>query len=718
MQEKNVKKSIFSVLRLFSIYYILVSTKFKNTTYRFKGSIMAENNIAFITKQTKIVKRNGETVDFDANKIYTAISKAVAATKEMTPSQVLTITQFVLNKLDVEFTDKIPTVEQVQDTVIQTLMDSREYKTAEAYIIYRQKHSEIRDANIDAVQVIDGYVTEADWRVKENANIGYSIGGLILRTSERVTAEYWLHLYPQEIAEAHKRASFHIHDLGWLSGYCAGWSLRELLYEGFNGVPGYLQCAPAKHMATAISHMVNFLGTLQNEFAGAQAFSSVDTYLAPYVRLDKLSYEDVKNSMQTLVFNCAVPCRWGTQTPFINFTFDWTCPKDLRAQRPFVGGKQVDFTYGDLQNEMDMINKAFLEVLTEGDSLGRPFTFPIPTYNITDDFPWDHPNVKPLFECAAKYGLPNFQNFLNSDLNPSDVRSMCCRLRLDVRELLKRGGGLFGSAEKTGSLGVITINLARLGYLHKGDREGLFRELQSLLDMARDALEIKRRVLTKNMERGLYPFTKRYLGNWNHHFSTIGVNGANEMVLNFTNGAENIASVFGKKLVLDVMDFIRDNLANYQEATGNLYNLEATPAEGCSYRFAKTDKKNFPDIITAGTPDAPYYTNSTQMPVNFTDDPFVALEHQEELQRKYTGGTMFHLYMGEPVSSGDAAMKIVRTIFENYKIPYMTLTPTFSICPKHGYLAGAYDYCPKCDAEIAANSNDGCADCHNENFDL
>lgn len=718
MQEKNVKKSIFYVLRLFSIYYILISTKFKNTTYRFKGSIMAENNIAFITKQTKIVKRNGETVDFDANKIYTAISKAVAATKEMTPSQVLTITQFVLNKLDVEFTDKIPTVEQVQDTVIQTLMDSREYKTAEAYIIYRQKHSEIRDANIDAVQVIDGYVTEADWRVKENANIGYSIGGLILRTSERVTAEYWLHLYPQEIAEAHKRASFHIHDLGWLSGYCAGWSLRELLYEGFNGVPGYLQCAPAKHMATAISHMVNFLGTLQNEFAGAQAFSSVDTYLAPYVRLDKLSYEDVKNSMQTLVFNCAVPCRWGTQTPFINFTFDWTCPKDLRAQRPFVGGKQVDFTYGDLQNEMDMINKAFLEVLTEGDSLGRPFTFPIPTYNITDDFPWDHPNVKPLFECAAKYGLPNFQNFLNSDLNPSDVRSMCCRLRLDVRELLKRGGGLFGSAEKTGSLGVITINLARLGYLHKGDREGLFRELQSLLDMARDALEIKRRVLTKNMERGLYPFTKRYLGNWNHHFSTIGVNGANEMVLNFTNGAENIASVFGKKLVLDVMDFIRDNLANYQEATGNLYNLEATPAEGCSYRFAKTDKKNFPDIITAGTPDAPYYTNSTQMPVNFTDDPFVALEHQEELQRKYTGGTMFHLYMGEPVSSGDAAMKIVRTIFENYKIPYMTLTPTFSICPKHGYLAGAYDYCPKCDAEIAANSNDGCADCHNENFDL
>ncbi|MBO4672325.1 MAG: ribonucleoside triphosphate reductase [Alphaproteobacteria bacterium] len=679
---------------------------------------MTENKMTFITKQKQITKRSGETVNFDAHKIYNAIKKAVAATNELNDSQIFTITQFVLNKLDIEFADKIPSVEQIQDVVIQTLMDSRAYKTAEAYIIYRQKHTELRDASIDAVQVIDGYVTEADWRVKENANIGYSIGGLILRTSERVTAEYWLNLYPKEIAEAHKRASFHIHDLGWLSGYCAGWSLRELLYEGFNGVKGYLQCGPAKHMVTAISHMVNFLGTLQNEFAGAQAFSSVDTYLAPYVRVDKLSYADIKNSMQTLVFNCAVPCRWGTQTPFINFTFDWTCPKDLRAQRPFIGGKQVDFTYGELQNEMDMINKAFLEVLTEGDALGRPFTFPIPTYNITDDFPWDHPNVKPLFECAAKYGLPNFQNFLNSDLNPSDVRSMCCRLRLDVRELLKRGGGLFGSAEKTGSIGVVTINLARLGYLHKGDREGLFRELKQLLDMARDSLEIKRRVLTKNMERGLYPFTKRYLGNWNHHFSTIGVNGANEMVLNFTNGAENLASVFGKKLVLDVMDFIRDNLANYQETTGNLYNLEATPAEGCAYRFAKTDKKNFPDIITAGTEDAPYYTNSTQLPVNYTDDPFVALEHQEEIQRKYTGGTMFHLYMGEPVSSGEAAMKIIRTIFENYKIPYMTLTPTFSICPKHGYLAGAYDYCPKCDAEIAANSNGECADCHNENYDL
>ena len=652
---------------------------------------------------TSIKKRSGEVVPFDAKKIFDAIKSAVAVTREISDADIAKITQDVLTRLDAKYAGQTPDVESIQDIVIQTLMDAHAYKTAESYIIYRQKRAETRGSLVDAVSVIGDYVSEADWRVKENANIGYSIGGLILRSSERMTAEYWLSIYPKEVAEAHKTAAFHIHDLGWLTGYCAGWSLRELLYEGFNGVPGYLQCEPAKHMATAVSHMVNFLGTLQNEFAGAQAFSSVDTYLAPYVRLDKLSYSDVKNSMQTLVFNCSVPCRWGTQTPFINFTFDWTCPKDLRDQRPFVGKKMVDFTYGDLQSEMDMINKAFIEVMTEGDALGRPFTFPIPTYNITDDFPWEHPNVKPLFELAAKYGIPNFQNFLNSDLNPTDVRSMCCRLRLDVRELLKRGGGLFGSAEKTGSIGVVTINLARLGYKHKGDREGLLRELKTLLDLARDSLEIKRKIISKNLERGLYPFTKRYLGNWNHHFSTIGVNGANEMVMNFTNGNDNIATVFGKNLVLEVMDFIRTNLADFQEKTGNLYNLEATPAEGCAYRFAKTDKKEFPDILTAGTADAPYYTNSTQLPVYFTDDPFVALEHQEELQRKYTGGTMLHLYMGEPVSSGAAAEKIVRTIFENYKVPYMTLTPTFSICPKHGYLPGRHDFCPKCDAEIAAN---------------
>jgi len=654
----------------------------------------------FICNVMSVKKRSGETVAFEAKKIYNAIKKAATATNEISDEAIVQITNDVLKDLDNNFMARTPSVEEIQDTVIRKLMDAKAYKTAEAYIIYRQKHSEIRNANVDAIDIIESYVGGSNWRIKENANIGYSIGGLILRTSERVTAEYWLNMFPAEIADAHRSAAIHIHDLGWLTGYCAGWSLRELLYEGFNGVPGYLQCEPARHMATAISHMVNFLGTLQNEFAGAQAFSSVDTYLAPYVRVDNMSYADVKNAMQTLVFNCAVPCRWGTQTPFINFTFDWTCPEDLKPQRPFIGKKQVDFTYGDLQNEMDMINRAFIEVMTEGDAQGRPFTFPIPTYNITNDFPWDHPNVKPLFDLAAKYGIPNFQNFLNSDLNPTDVRSMCCRLRLDVRELLKRGGGLFGSAEKTGSIGVVTMNLARLGYMHKGDRDGLFRDLERLMNMGREVLEIKRRVITKHMENGLYPFTRRYLGNWNHHFSTIGVNGANEMVLNFTDGKENIATPYGKKLVLDLMDFMREKLVKFQEETGNLYNLEATPAEGCSYRFAKTDVKNFPDIITAGTHDAPYYTNSTQLPVNFTDDPFVALEHQEELQRKYTGGTMLHLYMGEPVSSGEAAQKIVRTIFENYKIPYMTLTPTFSICPKHGYLPGRHEFCPKCDAEL------------------
>lgn len=660
----------------------------------------------FICNVMSVKKRSGETVAFEAKKIYNAIKKAALATNEISDETVVQITNEVLSDLDNNFMARTPSVEEIQDTVIRKLMDAKAYKTAEAYIIYRQKHSEIRNANVDAIDIIESYVGGSNWRIKENANIGYSIGGLILRTSERVTAEYWLNMFPAEIADAHRSAAIHIHDLGWLTGYCAGWSLRELLYEGFNGVPGYLQCQPAKHMATAISHMVNFLGTLQNEFAGAQAFSSVDTYLAPYVRIDNMSYADVKNAMQTLVFNCAVPCRWGTQTPFINFTFDWTCPEDLKPQRPFIDKKQVDFTYGDLQNEMDMINKAFIEVMTEGDAQGRPFTFPIPTYNITNDFPWDHPNVKPLFDLAAKYGIPNFQNFLNSDLNPTDVRSMCCRLRLDVRELLKRGGGLFGSAEKTGSIGVVTMNLARLGYMHKGDREGLFRDLERLMNMGREVLEIKRRVITKHMENGLYPFTRRYLGNWNHHFSTIGVNGANEMVLNFTDGKENIATPYGKKLVLDLMDFMREKLVKFQEETGNLYNLEATPAEGCSYRFAKTDVKNFPDIITAGTREAPYYTNSTQLPVNFTDDPFVALEHQEELQRKYTGGTMLHLYMGEPVSSGEAAQKIVRTIFENYKIPYMTLTPTFSICPKHGYLPGRHEFCPKCDAELGITPDD------------
>jgi ribonucleoside-triphosphate reductase len=660
--------------------------------------------VEFKSKFATVKKRDGTESYFDGKRIFNAIKKAVDVTKELYDSEIADITKRIIEKLEKQFPDSnaAPDIESIQEAVIHTLMDRHAYKTAEAYIIYREERAKIRNAMVDAVEVIEGYVSSNDWRVKENANIGYSIGGMILRTTERITAEYWLSIYPKDVADAHKTAAIHIHDLGWLTGYCAGWSLRELLWEGFNGVTGYLQCHPAKHMASAVSHMVNFLGTLQNEFAGAQAFSSVDTYLAPYIRIDNLSFKEVKSAMQTLVFNCAVPCRWGTQTPFINFTFDWVCPEDLRNQKPRIGDSFADFTYGDLQAEMDMLNKAFIEVMTEGDWHGRPFTFPIPTYNMTKDFPWGHPNVKPLFDLAAKYGIPNFQNFINSDLNPTDVRSMCCRLQLDVRELLKRGGGLFGSAEKTGSIGNVTINLARLGYKNKGDREGLFRELDGLLRLASESLEIKRRIVTKNMERGLYPFTKRYLGNWNHHFSTIGLNGANEMVANFTDGRDNIASEFGRNLALEVMDFIRARLVEFQEKTGNLYNLEATPAEGCAYRFAKVDVKNYPDIITAGTKEAPYYTNSTQLPVNYTDDPFVMFEHQEPFQRKYTGGTMCHLFLGEPVSSGEAAQKIVKTIFENYKVPYMTLTPTFSVCKKHGYIPGKHEFCPKCDAEVAA----------------
>ncbi len=663
-----------------------------------------QNNIIDIASSCRvqnILKRDGSLVPFDYKKIYNALKKAAEETKEISAEQVLGLISNILSDLDEKFTDKNPSVEEIQDIVVKNLIDSKYYKTSEAYIIYRSKRNEVRDVTVDVLDTIDGYLGATDWRVKENANINYSIGGLILRSSEKIIAQYWLNLYPKRVADAHRNAELHIHDLGWLTGYCAGWSLRELLYEGFNGVPGYLQCKPAKHMATAVSHMVNFLGTLQNEFAGAQAFSSVDTYLAPYIRVDNLSYEDVKNAMQTLIFNCAVPCRWGTQTPFINFTFDWVCPEDLRKQNPVIGGEFVDFTYGDLQPEMDLINKAFLDVMTEGDAHGRPFTFPIPTYNITKDFPWNHPNVEPLFELTAKYGIPNFQNFLNSDLNPTDVRSMCCRLQLDVRELLKRGGGLFGSAEKTGSIGVVTINLPRLGYTFKGDKEGLYNHLEELLDMAKESLELKRRVITKYLNAGLYPFTKRYLGSWDHHFSTIGINGANEMVRNFTGDSENITTPFGQQFVLELMDFIRAKLVDYQQETGNLYNLEATPAEGTAYRFAKTDKKNFPDILTAGTEDAPYYTNSTQVPVNYSDDPFKVLELQEAFQRKYTGGTMWHLYMGEPVSSAEAAKKIIKTIFSNYKLPYMTITPTFSTCPKHGYLPGRHDFCPKCDAELA-----------------
>ncbi len=556
---------------------------------------------------------------------------------------------------------------------------------------------------VDVAATVEEYLRRRDWRVRANANQGYSLGGLILNVSGKVIANYWLdHVYPEAVGRAHREADLHIHDLDMLAGYCAGWSLRQLLYEGFNGVPGKVESAPPRHLSSALGQMVNFLGTLQNEWAGAQAFSSFDTYLAPFVRKDGLGYAEVRQCIQEFVYNLNVPSRWGSQTPFTNLTFDWVCPEDLREQVPVIAGREMPFTYGELQAEMDLINRAFIEVMTEGDARGRVFTFPIPTYNITRDFPWEAPNTTLLFEMTAKYGLPYFQNFVSSDLEPGMVRSMCCRLQLDLRELLKRGNGLFGSAEQTGSIGVVTVNCARLGYLHRGDEAALYRRLDELLALARDSLEIKRRVVQELLDEGLFPYTRRYLGTLRNHFSTIGVNGVNEMIRNFTGDAHDITTEWGHAFACRLLDHIRARIARFQEETGNLYNLEATPAEGTTYRFAREDRRRFPDILQAGTPERPYYTNSTQLPVGFTDDPFEALERQEELQRRYTGGTVLHLYMSERISSAEACRRLVRRALERFRIPYLTVTPTFSICPRHGYLAGEHEFCPRCDEELAA----------------
>ncbi len=557
------------------------------------------------------------------------------------------------------------------------------------------------DIAVDVASSINEYLDRADWRVNANANQGYSLGGLILNTSGKVVANYWLsHVYSPVIGEAHRNGDLHIHDLDMLAGYCAGWSLRTLLTEGFNGVPGKVESGPPKRLSSAVGQIVNFLGTLQNEWAGAQAFSSFDTYMAPFIRKDGLSYDQVRQAIQELIFNLNVPSRWGTQTPFTNLTFDWVCPEDLREQIPIIGGKEMAFSYGDLQAEMDMINRAYIEVMTRGDEKGRVFTFPIPTYNITPDFQWESENADRLFEMTAKYGLPYFQNFLNSDLKPHMVRSMCCRLQLDLTELLKRGNGLFGSAEQTGSLGVVTVNCARLGYLHKGDEAGLLARLDALLELGRDSLEIKRKVIQRLMDNGLFPYTKRYLGTLRNHFSTLGVNGINEMIRNFSDDAHDITTGWGQDFAVRLLDHVRARIVEFQETTGHLYNLEATPAEGTTYRFAKEDRKRFADILQAGTEHEPYYTNSSQLPVGFTDDPFEALERQETLQRKYTGGTVLHLYMGSRLSSADACRKLVHRALARFGLPYITITPTFSICPKHGYIEGEHDFCPRCDEEL------------------
>ena len=550
---------------------------------------------------------------------------------------------------------------------------------------------------VDAIATITEYLDRSDWRVNANANQGYSLGGMMLNTSGKVVANYWLsQVYPAVAGQAHRNADLHIHDLDMFAGYCAGWSLKDLLQQGFNGVPGAIAAGPAKHFSSAVGQIVNFLGTLQNEWAGAQAFSSFDTYMAPFVRLDDMTYDQVKQCMQELIFNLNVPSRWGTQTPFTNLTFDWTCPADLADEHPLIGDEVCDFAYGDLQAEMDLINRAFMEVMTEGDAEGRVFTFPIPTYNITRDFDWDAPNTELLFTMTAKYGLPYFQNFINSELDPGMIRSMCCRLQLDLRELLKRGNGLFGSAEQTGSVGVVTINMARLGYLYADDEAALTARLDELLEIGRDTLELKRTVIQHHIDAGLFPFTKRYLGTLDNHFSTLGVNGMNEMVRNFTHDAYDLTDPRGHAMCVRLLDHVRDKMVEFQEATGHLYNLEATPAEGTTYRFAKEDRKRYPGILQAGTETNPYYTNSSQVPVGYTDDPFEAQEMQEELQTKYTGGTVLHLYMNERISSAAACKELVRRSLTAFRTPYITITPTFSICPVHGYLVGEHLTCGKC----------------------
>ncbi|MCD4557460.1 ribonucleoside triphosphate reductase [Schaalia sp. lx-100] len=551
--------------------------------------------------------------------------------------------------------------------------------------------------DIDAISTIDEYLDRSDWRVNANANQGYSLGGMILNTSGKIVANYWMErIYTPEAAAAHRSGAFHIHDLDMFAGYCAGWSLKRLLHEGFNGVPGAIASAPPRHFSSACGQIVNFLGTLQNEWAGAQAFSSFDTYMAPFVRLDNMTYEDVFQCMQEMVYNLNVPSRWGSQCPFTNLTFDWTCPQDLASEYPLIGGEVMDFTYGDLQKEMDLINRAFIEVMSAGDADGRVFTFPIPTYNITPDFNWEAPNVDRLFEMTAKYGLPYFQNFINSDLDPHMIRSMCCRLQLDLRELLKRGNGLFGSAELTGSIGVVTLNMARLGYVHTGDMAGLYAEMDHLIDIASGTLETKRALIQHHMDTGLFPYSQRYLGHLDNHFSTIGVNGINEMIRNYSNDAYDITDPRGFAIAHDLLDHIRERMVQLQENTGHMYNLEATPAEGATYRMAKEDRRRYPDILQAGTDEQPYYTNSSQLPVGWTDDPFEALEKQEILQGKYTGGTVLHLYMGQAMSSADACKEMVRRSLTAFKVPYITITPTFSICPVHGYLSGEHFTCDLC----------------------
>lgn len=655
----------------------------------------------------RVVKRDGKIADFDIGKISAAITKAFTACDKPYNSNIIDL---IALRVTSDFSDKIKDdligVEDIQDSVEKVLSAAGYADVAKAYILYRRQHENIRNiqnTTLDYKKLVDNYLSALDWRVKENSTVTYSVGGLILSNSGAITANYWLsEVYDDEIANAHRSGDIHIHDLSMLTGYCAGWSLKQLIQEGLGGVEGKITSAPAKHLSTLCNQMVNFLGIMQNEWAGAQAFSSFDTYLAPFVKADNLSYREVKQDIQSFIYGVNTPSRWGTQAPFTNITLDWTVPDDLAELPAIVGGKEMPFKYKDCKKEMDMVNKAFIETMIEGDANGRGFQYPIPTYSITKEFDWSETeNNKLLFEMTAKYGTPYFSNYINSDMKPSDVRSMCCRLRLDLRELRKKSGGYFGSGESTGSVGVVTVNLPRIAYLAK-DKEDFYRRLDRIMDISARSLKIKRTVITRLLDAGLYPYTKRYLGTFNNHFSTIGLIGMNEACLNAKWLKEDITSEAGQAFSKEVLNYMRKRLSDYQEQYGDLYNLEATPAESTTYRLAKHDKEKYPDIITANMNGTPYYTNSSHLPVGYTDDIFSALDIEDDLQTLYTSGTVFHAFLGERLSDWRSAATLVRKIAENYKLPYYTISPTYSVCADHGYISGEVWKCPKCgrDTEV------------------
>ena len=648
-----------------------------------------------------IRKRDGRVVDYDISKIENAIAKAMLSLGYGEIKDCKKMAKIAELYLIEKFVDKIPSVEDIQDTVESVLMKNGYEDVAKAYIIYRRDHEKMRNIGatlMDYKETVDKYLKLADWRVKENSTVTYSVGGLILSNSGAISANYWLNdVYDKEIGQAHKNADIHIHDLSMLTGYCAGWSLKQLIQEGLGGVPGKITSSPASHLSTLCNQMVNFLGIMQNEWAGAQAFSSFDTYLAPFVKVDNLSYKEVKQCIQSFVYGVNTPSRWGTQAPFTNITLDWTVPADLAELNAIVGGKEMDFKYKDCVKEMEMVNKAFIEIMIEGDANGRGFQYPIPTYSITKDFDWSPTeNNKMLFEMTTKYGTPYFSNYINSDMEPNDVRSMCCRLRLDLRELRKKSGGFFGAGESTGSIGVVTINMPRIAYQSQSEEE-FFERLTHMMDISARSLKVKRETITKLLEAGLYPYTKRYLGTFNNHFSTIGLVGMNEACLNAKWLRKDLTTQEAQEFTKKVLNFMREKLSDYQEMYGDLYNLEATPAESTSYRLAKHDRKRWPDIITASTDDNnPYYTNSSHLPVGYTEDIFKALDVQDELQTLYTSGTVFHAFLGQKLENWQVTMNLVRKIAQNYRLPYYTISPTYSICTTHGYISGEHHTCPEC----------------------